>query len=69
MGKILKVGDKYRTNNLSLIEGGSTVEIHLTDGKILVYDKVKNPVAYINMISKKSDIHQAFVNGVLFEYL
>jgi hypothetical protein len=67
MGKILKVGDKYRTNNLSLIEGGSTVEIHLTDGKILVYDKVKNPVAYINMIRKKSDVHQAFVNGVLFD--
>ena len=67
MGKILKVGDEYRTNNLSLIEGGSTVEIHLTDGKILVYDKVKNPVAYINMIRKKSDVHQAFVNGVLFD--
>jgi hypothetical protein len=64
MGKILKVGDKYRTNNLSLIEGGSTVEIHLTDGRILVYDKVKNPIAYINMIRKKSDVEKAFVNGV-----
>jgi hypothetical protein len=67
MAKIVKVSDQYRTNNLSLIEGGSTVEIHLTDGKKLIYDKVKNPVAYINRIRKTSDIHQVFVNGVLFD--
>lgn len=68
MAKVVKVGDQYRTNNLSLIEGGSTVEIHLSDGKKLVYDKVKNPVAYINKIRKTSDIHQVFINGVNYEF-
>lgn len=48
------VSDEFRTNNLSLTPGGSTVIVELSNGETKVYDKVKNPTAYINAILNKN---------------
>jgi len=59
----LKVDDKYRTNPSSLVPGGSVLEIHTKDGKILIYDKIKNPPAYIKRLSKDYTIVKVFIDG------
>ena len=53
--KKLIVGDKHRTNNMSLQEGGSTVEVHYKNGFIKVYTNVKYPNAYIKRILEKTN--------------
>ena len=59
----LRVTDNYRTNPLSLEPGGSTVKAIHEKGKVFVYDKVKNPGAYIKRISTdtKTRDHGAIV--------
>ncbi len=49
-----RVGDEYRTNPLSLISGGFSIEIEFQDGRILVYDKIKYPNAYIRAVWRNS---------------
>lgn len=58
-----KVADKYRTSFLSLRPGGYTVVVELNTGEIREYDKVKNPEAYIRVLSNKSNIKNAWVKG------
>lgn len=59
------VGDQFRTNELSLQPGGSTVTVVYTDGSNRIYPNVKNPRAYISAISKKDQtIVKAQVDGV-----
>jgi hypothetical protein len=41
------VEDHYRTNPLSLVPGGSVVIKIEDNNRVYVYDKVKNPEAYI----------------------
>jgi hypothetical protein len=53
----IKVGDKYRKNPKSLIEGGSTVFVKRVNPKtgninIVEYKNIKNVTAYINHIKK-----------------
>lgn len=60
MKKPFYVGDRYRTNDLSLIEGGYTITITYTNGQELVYDRIKNPDYYLNMIDE-SDIDDVIV--------
>lgn len=42
------VDDYFRRNLLSLAPGGCTLSIEYSDKNTYTYDKVKNPVAYIN---------------------
>jgi len=63
--KIIKVTDNFRTNPESLIPGGHTVEIFNDEGLRLVYDKIKNPEAYINKITKDTSIQKVYVDGEL----
>jgi hypothetical protein len=63
----LEVGRKYRTNELSLTEGGSTVEVHY-ENRVKVYTNVKNPTAYIKAIkmineNKDEKIIATYVDG------
>jgi hypothetical protein len=44
--KEIKVGDSFRSNELSLEEGGATVKIIMTDGRVLLYDKIKSVRSY-----------------------
>jgi hypothetical protein len=63
--KIIKVKDNFRTNPESLVPGGHVVEIFNNDGLRLVYDKIKNPGAYIARITKDQTIKQVYVDGEL----
>lgn len=47
------VPEKYRTNPLSLKEGGSNVIVEYYENKILGYSNIKLPSAYIKKIFKK----------------
>jgi hypothetical protein len=63
--KIIKVKDSYRTNPESHIPGGSVVETFSDKGIRLVYDKIKNPDAYIRRITKDDSIIKVYVDGEL----
>jgi hypothetical protein len=63
--KIIKVKDNYRTNPESHIPGGSVVETFNDKGIRLVYDKIKNPGAYIRRITKDPSIIRVYVDGEL----
>jgi intein-encoded DNA endonuclease-like protein len=62
--KLTVVGDEYRTNPLSLIPGGSEVEVHYQD-YVKVYTNIKNPAAYIRKITTESNdpIIAIYVDG------
>ncbi len=66
MEKTIKVSDPHRTNPESLIPGGSIVETVDVQGLRLVYDKIKNPSAYVARITKDPDIIQVLVDGQIF---
>lgn len=58
----INVKDKYRTNQLSLTPGGSVVKVQMKNGNILVYDKVKSPIAYISNLTTRDEIVEVWVN-------
>jgi len=57
------VKDEYRTNPLSTQPGGSTVSVTYRGGSVRVYDKVKNPRAYIERLDGYKDIVKVEVDG------
>jgi hypothetical protein len=63
------VKDMYRTNPLSLQDGGHTVEIAFEGGLTLVYDRIKNPRAYVNRIKKEQarKVVNVYVDGQLIK--
>jgi hypothetical protein len=66
MSKIFRANDRYRQNELSLTPGGDTLIVHYGDGRIISYDKIKNPEAYCNYVLSKSgnNILKIESNGV-----
>ena len=58
-----KVSDPYRTNPLSVEEGGVTVMVQLTDGKIREYDKIKMPWAYMKKLKLNPLVKNAWIKG------
>jgi hypothetical protein len=63
MQRTVHVRDEYRTNKLSLEPGGHQVAVTFKNGKTLVYDKVKNPKAYIKSLSDYGSIVSVTVDG------
>lgn len=64
---VIVVGEEFRTNPLSLIEGGSTVEVHYPS-RTKVYTNIKNATTYINAIKLKNEtsdekIIEVYVDG------
>lgn len=66
MAKEIKVSDDKRTNEQSLIPGGSTVKTVLKNGQSRVYDKVKNHKAYAEKIAKDDKVVEIWVNDTLY---
>ena len=66
MEKIIRVSDPHRTNPESLVPGGSVVETVDSKGLRLLYDKIKNPSAYVARITKDTTIVQVLVDGEIF---
>lgn len=50
--KVIYSQDQNRTNELSVQPGGSIVTVHLIDGTIIHYDKIKNVQRYVRAIDK-----------------
>jgi hypothetical protein len=48
----MRVQDQYRKNELSTSPGGDEVFVYYTDG-LRIYDKVKSPDSYANVILAK----------------
>jgi hypothetical protein len=65
MAKELIISDEHRTNELSLLPGGSVVKVIQRDGKIYVYDKIKDPARYIARMDT-SKIQEIWVNEELY---
>lgn len=64
----LKISDKFRTNPLSLKPGGYEVTVVYQDGQRYIYDKVKNPGAYVRHIEEKgNNAHHGEVIEVLVD--
>jgi hypothetical protein len=61
--KEFKVGDGSRTNELSHTPGGSVINIIHSDGRNLVYDKIKKPQAYINTALRDDSVIEIWVDG------
>lgn len=66
MAKTFVVSDQFRTNELSLKPGGSSVTVIYSDGTQKIYTKVKNPDAYIKSISRDLSIVKVLVDGNIY---
>jgi hypothetical protein len=66
MSKIFRANDHSRQNELSLVPGGDTLIVHYGDGRIISYDKIKNPERYCDFMLSKSghNILKIESNGV-----
>ena len=60
MENILKVTDKYRINELSVLPGGKTIIVKTITGNTRAYDKVKNVESYVKRM-KKIDIESVYL--------
>lgn len=54
--KELRVTADFRSNDLSLEEGGETIKIIMKNGKILIYDKIKSVKSYSEKAKKHSSV-------------
>jgi len=68
VSRTVNVDDKFRKNALSLISGGSTVEITYANGQTLVYDKIKNPEKYIKSLVGRENIVSIKVDNQPFNF-
>lgn len=66
MTKTFVVADQFRTNDLSLKPGGSSVSVIYQDGSQKIYTKVKNPKAYVQAITKDLSIVKVLVDGNIY---
>jgi len=64
--KEIKVGDSFRTNDLSRQPGGSVVRVVYSDGPDRIYDKVKSVEQYTASLKKRANIAEIHVNGSLY---
>lgn len=55
------VADEYRTNPLSLVEGGVTVRSEMKDGSKKDYTKIKDPDAYIITLLNNPEVKTAYL--------
>ena len=56
-----RVGDQYRTNDLSFVPGGVTIIVDYKDGRRLEYDNIKYPKSYINKSLKNNAVKAAYI--------
>lgn len=55
------VGDGFRKNPKSLIPGGYTVRVEYHNGKVFIYDKIKNPNVYIDYVLTNPEVKDATI--------
>ena len=62
----IKVKDEYRRNDLSLSPGGSEVTTISSNGKKLVYDKIKSVSRYCERLKNDSQVIEILVDGEMY---
>lgn len=63
IGNQIFVGDAYRTNPLSQVDGGVTIEIIFTNGTSKIYDKIKSVKKYIKSLGDLKFVSDIKVDG------
>jgi hypothetical protein len=61
------VKDKFRSNPISQIPGGSVVTVHYENNKYFEYDKIKSPKHYVNKIIKEAKAKGEFEEIIMIE--
>jgi hypothetical protein len=56
MSKNLRIAPEYRTNTLSIIEGGKEVTTIYADGTSRVYDNIKDVNSYVRRVKRNSSV-------------
>tara|TARA_B110000977_G_C10859459_1_gene409133 strand:- start:141 stop:356 length:216 start_codon:yes stop_codon:yes gene_type:complete len=54
--KVIRVGDDYRTNSLSLQPGGVDVKVYYPNGTARIYSRIKDVGAYTHFMKKKFNV-------------
>ena len=62
----IKVSDDYRKNELSLYPGGSEIKITYQNGKVLIYDKIKNVDLYCKKLLHNKNIIEIMVDNQIY---
>lgn len=62
----IKVKDEYRRNDLSLSPGGSEVTTIMSNGKKLVYDKIKSVSSYCARLKNDPKVIEILVDGAAY---
>lgn len=62
----IRVKDEHRKHELSLTPGGSEVKTVLTNGKKLIYDKIKYVKGYCSRLIKDPNVVEIWVDDQLF---
>lgn len=57
-----RVQDEHRANELSVMPGGSEVKALYTDGKVLIYDKIKNVRKYCSVLMSRPEVIEIWVD-------
>ena len=62
----LRVTDEHRLHDLSLTPGGSDVTAVMSNGKKLIYDKIKHVKGYCNRLILNYKVMEIYVDGELY---
>ena len=62
----IRVKDEHRKNDLSLTPGGSEVKTILSNGKSLIYDKIKHVGGYCKRLMADPNVIEIQVDGELY---
>lgn len=54
--KVIRVGDDFRTNSLSLQPGGVDVKVYYPNGTARIYSRIKNVEAYTRYMENKFNV-------------
>jgi hypothetical protein len=58
-----RVKDEHRSNELSVMPGGSEVKAFYANNTSLIYDKIKNVKKYCSVLMSKPDVVEIWVDG------
>jgi hypothetical protein len=61
----IKVDDNHRTNELSLVPGGSEVKVKMANGNFIIYDKIKHLESYCNKLMKRPEVVEIWIEDTL----
>lgn len=61
----IKVKDEFRKSELSVEPGGTEIRVIYSNGRDVIYDRVKNTTAYCNKIKADPNSSEIWINNNL----